>query len=210
MKIFFYLIQFIFIKIFFIILKLLPLSLSKSLSSTIFRTLGKLSSANKTAIENCKFVFPKSNDNEVIKIIDDSWKNIGQTVCELLRLGEILNEKNIILKGLDNIEEVKKNKSQAIFISIHQSNWEILLPTLDRQGLRIGAIYRHINNIFLDKLVFNLRKKTLKSNLNFYTPKGKKSAKDLMEAIKNNFSIVLLIDQKDSAGKNILFIQGIS
>ena len=71
--------------------------------------------------------------------------------------------------------------------------------------MRIGAIYRHINNIFLDKLVFNLRKKTLKSNLNFYTPKGKKSAKDLMEAIKNNFSIVLLIDQKDSAGKNILF-----
>ena len=53
-------------------------------------------------------------------------------------------------------------------------------------------------------MVLNIRKKTLLSNNNFYTPKGKRSAKDLIEALNNNFSIVLLVDQKDSAGENIV------
>ena len=76
---------------------------------------------------------------------------------------------------------------------------------LDRLNFKIGGIYRHINNLFLDKLILNIRKKNLISNKNFYTPKGKKSAKDLVDALNNDFSIVLLIDQKDSAGENVLF-----
>ena len=150
-------------------------------------------------------MFPNFSDNQINNIINKSWNNIGKTICELSRLEEIIDSKNILLKGLNNIKKIKENNSQAIFISIHQSNWEVLVPVLDRQSIKIGGIYRHINNIFLDKLVFNIRNKSLRYNSNFYTPKGKKSAKDLVEAIKNNFSIVLLIDQKDSAGEDIPF-----
>ena len=205
MKIFFYFLQFCIVKILFFLVKILPLGISRKLSSIIFRTLGKLSSADKTAFNNCKFIFPNLEDKKIRNIIDKSWDNIGKTVCELLNFNKLIINKNIILKGLENIENLKKNKQQAIFISIHQSNWEILVPMLDRLDLKIGGIYRHINNFFLDKLVLNIRKKTLVSKKNFYTPKGKQSAKDLVEALNNNFSIVLLIDQKDSAGKNINF-----
>ncbi len=76
---------------------------------------------------------------------------------------------------------------------------------IERLGLKIGGIYRHINNFFLDKMILNIRKNTLLSKDNFYTPKGKQSAKDLLVAINNGFSIVLLIDQKDSAGEDIKF-----
>ena len=205
MKTFLYFLQFIIIKIIFTLLKVLPLNISKTLSSSIFRILGKLSGAHKTAINNCKFVFPDFSDNQINNIINKSWNNIGKTICELSRLEEIIDSKNILLKGLNNIKKIKENNSQAIFISIHQSNWEVLVPVIDRQSIKIGGIYRHINNIFLDKLVFNIRNKSLRYSSNFYTPKGKKSAKDLVEAIKNNFSIVLLIDQKDSAGEDIPF-----
>ena len=70
--------------------------------------------------------------------------------------------------------------------------------------MRVGAIYRHINNHFIDSFVLNQRSKSLKSNNSFYTPKGKKSAKDILDAVKNNQSIFLLVDQKDSAGENII------
>jgi len=45
----------------------------------------------------------------------------------------------------------------------------------------------------------------LVSKNNFFTPKGRKSAKDLLEALDIGFSILILIDQKDSAGENVLF-----
>ena len=205
MKMIIYFLEYLLIKFFFIFLKILPFKLSKTLSSFTVRFLGKLSSAHKTAIDNCKFVFPNLSQDKINKIIDKSWNNIGETISELIRLREFIESKNITIKGIHNVENIKNNNSQAIFISIHQSNWEVLAPTLDRQGLNLGAIYRHINNKYLDQMILNIRNNSLIFNSSFYTPKGRKSAKDLIDAIKNNFSILLLIDQKDSAGENILF-----
>ncbi len=205
MKIFFYYLQFIFIKFLFFLLKLLPIDVAKNLSSNLFRTIGKFSSADKIALNNCRLVFPNLEKEKIRSIINKSWENMGHTICELLRLKELFNKNKVLINGLQNIENLKKNNQQAIFISIHQSNWEVLVPMLDRMGINIGGVYRHINNLFLDKLILNIRNKSLISNNNFYTPKGKKSAKDLMEAINKNFSIILLVDQKDTAGENILF-----
>ncbi len=205
MKILLYFLQYIFVRVLFFILEFLPLSYSKKFGSFIFRTFGKFSSADKTAMNNCKFVFPKLEKNKIREIIDESWNNIGMTISELLKFKNLINKRKITLSGLSNIKDLKEKKQQAIYISIHQSNWEILVPMLDRLNLQIGGIYRHINNFFLDKLILKIRKNTLLSDDNFYTPKGKQSAKDLVEAINNNFSIVLLIDQKDSAGESISF-----
>ena len=205
MKITYYFLQFIFIRFLFLLMIILPLNLSKNFSSFILRTIGKLTSAHNTAIKNCKLVFPELDDLKIKSIINESWDNIGINICELLNFKKIIKNNSIVLNGLSNIENLKKNDQQAIFVSIHQSNWEFLVPMLDRLDLRIGGIYRHINNYFLDKLILNIRRNTLRSNKNFYTPKGKQSARDLVEALNNNFSIVLLVDQKDSAGEEILF-----
>ncbi len=205
MKKLLYLFQFFLITILFLLIKILPLKIAKKLTSSILRILGKLTSANKTAVINCNFVFPQLDKITIKKIVNESWENIGITICEVIKLNRLFKKNQIVLKGLKNIEYLKKNNQQAIFIGIHQSNWEVLVPSIDRLNVKIGAVYRHINNIFLDKMIFNIRKKNLTSKKNFYTPKGRQSAKDLLEALNIGFSILLLIDQKDSAGENIVF-----
>ena len=60
-------------------------------------------------------------------------------------------------------------------------------------------------NSFIDNFVFKQRTNSLHTNISFYTPKGKKSAKDIIEGIINNNSIILLVDQRDSAGQIIDF-----
>ena len=200
-----YFLQYIgFIFIYFLY-KILPLNLSLKVSSFLFRTFGKFSRANKTAINNCKYVFPNLKDEEIQNIIKKSWNNLGITICELLRINDIFIKNKIKYINLENIEDFIKNKKQAIFISIHQSNWEVLVPGLDRIGINIGGIYRHINNNFIDNLILNIRQNSLVSKNSFYTPKGKKSAKDVVDAINNSLSIVLLIDQKDSSGEEVMF-----
>ena len=205
MKIFFYFLQYLFVKILFLFLKFLPLKTAKSMSSIIFRKVGKLSSAHKTAKKNYRYIFPNHKEKIINTIIDKSWENIGETICELLRFQEVYNKNNIILNGLKKIEFLKKNNKQAIFFSIHQSNWEVMVPILDRINFHVGGIYRHINNPFLDNLILKIRENSLTKSESFYTPKGKKSAKNFVQAVNNNRSIFLLIDQKDSSGEEVLF-----
>ena len=90
MKKFFYFIEYIAVMLIYLLYKILPLNYSIKFSSFLFMTFGKFSRANKTAINNCKYVFPNLQEKEVKNIIKKSWNNLGITVCELLRLREKL------------------------------------------------------------------------------------------------------------------------
>ena len=65
----FYFLEYLFVKILFFLIRILPINFSKKLSSSIFRILGKLSSADRIAMDNCKFVFPDLEEAKIRNII---------------------------------------------------------------------------------------------------------------------------------------------
>ena len=191
-----------------IIFLLLPFS--KKLSSTIisnsFMFLGRFSKYNQIAKDNCKLVFPNLNEKEITKIVNNSWQNLGHNLFELTFLNKLLKEKNTIeIKGLEILKKIRKENLPVIFFSIHSSNWEVCVPFLDQNDFKTGAIYRHINNHFFNRYVYKQRTDALKTKDSFYTPKGKVSAKEILEGVINNKNIFLLVDQKDSAGTEVNF-----
>ena len=101
-----------------------------------------------TWIISYKRIFKNISENEINKNVLKSWENLGKTIFELSILEKIVDKKNnkIVLSGLENIKSITESNEQVIFFSIHQSNWEILLPVIDQLGISTGAIYRHINN----------------------------------------------------------------
>ena len=201
-----YLAEYSLFRIIIMVLQLLPKSISLKIISNTFLFLGKFSKYNSIAKKNCKIVFPNLNDKEIKLIIKNSWINLGKNLFEITHLNKIINdEKSIEIKGLSILEKIKKNSSPSIFFSIHSSNWEICVPFLDHKGFKIGAIYRHINNKFFDKYIYNKRTEALKSKNSFYTPKGKVSAREILDGVINNKNIFLLVDQKDSAGNLVDF-----
>ncbi len=201
-----YFLEFLAFKIILFLLKLFSKNLSSKIISNLFIFFGRISKYNKIARDNCRIVFPNLNEKEIIKIINNSWKNLGLNLFEITYLSQLLRDKNLIeVKGLEILEKIKKESSPVIFFSIHSSNWEICVPFLDHNGLEIGAIYRHINNYFFDKYIYMQRTGSLKTKNSFYTPKGKKSAKEIIEGVIKNKNIFLLVDQKDSAGSEINF-----
>ena len=201
-----YFIEFFLYKIVFVILNLFSRKFSKNIFSYSFMLLGRLSKYNKIAKDNCKIVFSDFSDKEITKIINNSWKNLGKNLYELNNLKKLIDDKNAIkILGLEKLKKIKKENSPVIFFSIHSGNWEICVPILDKSGFNIGAIYRHINNVFFDRYIFKKRTDSLKTKNSFYTPKGKLSAKEILEGVINNKNIFLLVDQKDSAGTLINF-----
>jgi len=201
-----YFFEFLLFKIILFLLQPFSKKLSSKIISNSFMYLGKLSKYNKIAKKNCRIVFPYLNEKEITKIINNSWRNLGYNLFEITILNKLVKDKNTIeIKGLEILEKIKNENSPVIFFSIHSSNWEICVPILDHNGFNIGAIYRHINNSFFDRYIYKKRTEALKTKNSFYTPKGKVSAKEIIEGVINSKNIFLLVDQKDSAGTEINF-----
>ena len=184
---------------------LIPINLVSYLGGSIFKHIGPYTKTNNIVKKNYSKIFPNYNKSKTEEQIKLCWSNTGKTFFELLVLPKMISSYKISINGLKYLEEIKEKKEQVIFVGIHESNWEILLPSIDKIGVPVGGIYRHINNPYINKLILNLRKKSILSKKSFYTPKGKQSAKEVIESIKKGFSIVLLVDQKDSAGEIVPF-----
>jgi len=199
-------IEFLLIYIVYLILSKLPFFLVSNLGGLIFKLIGPKTKIQNIVKKNLLQVFPNTELTFLSKESQKNWFKIGKTFFELFILPKIINTKNrILIEGKENIKNIVENSEKVIFIGIHQSNWEILLPTIDKMGIPVAGIYRHINNPYINNLILKIRKKCIYSKKSFYTPKGKKSAKAIIEGIKNDTSIVLLIDQKDSAGEEVPF-----
>ena len=68
---------------------------------------------------------------------------------------------------------------------------------LEKAGIKLSTIYRPLNNIFLNKILENIREKYICKN---QIKKGIGGLKKLMLLKKNNFSSALMIDQRVSEG----------
>ena len=198
-------IEYIIVLFLFLFLSFLPLNFVSILGNLTLKFFGPLSNSHKIVLLNLKKIFKDVGEKDIKIKANESWGNLGKTLFELSILKKLVNEKNnkISLYGLENIKALTENNERVIFFSIHQSNWEILVPVIDQLGISVGAIYRHINNKFIDKLVLDKRNQSINTKRSFYTPKGKESAREILSAINKNSSMILLIDQKDTAGDTV-------
>tara|TARA_B100001564_G_C20354926_1_gene540652 strand:- start:56 stop:703 length:648 start_codon:yes stop_codon:yes gene_type:complete len=128
------------------------------------------------------------------------WNNYGRVFAEYMyikdfRVGKL--KSNIELIGDEVLEEIKQQNKQVVFVSGHFSNFELMALSLEKKGIKLSAIYRPLNNIFLNKIIENIREKYICKN---QIKKGLGGMKKLIKLKKNNFSTALMIDQRVSEG----------
>ena len=73
---------------------------------------------------------------------------------------------------------------------------------LDKFGIKCAAIYRPLNNFFLNPLMEYLRMKFICPN---QIPKGRSGMREVINRIKNGYSIALMVDQRVGEGPRINF-----
>ncbi len=196
-----YLIQYLAIIILFILYKLLGLKFSSILSGFLFLLIGPLFRSNKLSDENLKIAFPKSTNNERKKIIKKMWFNYGQILAEYMyiknyRLSEKF-EKKILVENQKILEEIKYDENPVIFISGHFNNFELMAMHIEKSGVNLAAVYRPLNNIFLNPLMERIRKNYI---CKIQIKKGISGTKELLQYFRKKTSIALMIDQRVSEG----------
>ena len=60
-------------------------------------------------------------------------------------------EKFINIEGIEILRKIKKDGKPVVFISGHFNNFELMAMQLELQGIKLSAIYRPLNNFFLNK-----------------------------------------------------------
>ena len=196
-----YFFQFLFIIILFLIFKLLGLKYSSILSSKIFKTLGPFFRSNDISYSNLSRAFPDLNNNERKSIINKMWENYGKIFAEYLFLKDFRLSKNfskrIIIENENEINLIKEEAKPVIFISGHFNNFELMAMYIEKSGIDIAAIYRPLNNKFLNPIMENIRKNYICKK---QIKKGIAGTKDLLKYFKNGNSVALMIDQRVSEG----------
>jgi len=74
--------------------------------------------------------------------------------------------------------------------------------SLEKNGINLAAIYRPLNNYFMNKIMEYLRKKYICKN---QIKKGRTGIRDLLTSFNNGSSIALMIDQRVSEGLKLDF-----
>ena len=195
-----YFTQFSLIVLSFIIFKILGIKFSSFLSGKIFEIIGPFFRSKKIIDTNIKKAFPNKSPEEIEKISKSMWNNYGRIFAEYIFIKDFRSGKlasNIKIDGKEILEEINQKKKQVIFISGHLANFELMAMCIEKSGIKLSAIYRPLNNIFLNKIMEKIRKKYICEN---QIKKGIGGLKKLIKLKKKNYSTALMIDQRVSEG----------
>ncbi len=195
-----YFIQFILTILCFILFKILGPSLSSRLSGKIFEKIGPFFRSKRIIHSNIKKAYPKIKIEQITNIANLMWNNYGKVFAEFMFMNEFRSGKlsqNVEIVGQNILENIKSTNKQVVFISGHFSNFELMAMHLEKSGINLCAIYRPLNNIFLNRFMERIRIKYICKN---QIKKGIGGLKKLIFFKNKKFSTALMIDQRVSEG----------
>ena len=137
-----YLLEFILIKILFILFQLIGYRLSSNLGFFIGKTIGPIFRSKKMIIQNLEKANIKHSKNPY-EIASNVLGNYGRIFAEYVYLKKFRNnelKKFISIDGLENLEKLKKNNKKAVFISGHFNNFELMAMEIEKAGIELAAI----------------------------------------------------------------------
>ena len=196
-----YFIQFIIIIFLFLIFRFVGLKNSQLISSFIFKRLGSFFRSNKISLNNLSIAFPNLSENEKKEIVTKMWANYGKIFSEYMFIKKFRKDlkfsNKIQVENQEELEKIKLQKKPVIFISGHFNNFELMAMHIEKSEINLAAIYRPLNNNFLNPIMENIRKKYICKK---QIKKGISGTKEILKEFKNGTSIALMIDQRVSEG----------
>ena len=201
-----YFIEFLFIKLFFFIFKTIGYKNASNLGAKIGSIFGPLFRSKNLTKKNIRNCLKNINEKEINILIKKMWENYGRIFAEYMHIEKFRSNKlenYIKIDGIKTLEKIKKEGKPVVFISGHFSNFELMAMQLELSGIKLSAVYRPLNNIFLNQTMEDLRRNFICKN---QIKKGLGGVREIIKAFAQNSSVALMIDQRVSEGeKSLLF-----
>ena len=205
MKKLIYFFQFLIIYTLFLIFKIIGYKFSSNVGYLIGKYLGPIFRSKQKINEIVNEIVELKNKKLEKNFASNVLGNYGRIFAEYPHLKNFRNNKLnkfIKIEGEEYLEDIKKRNKKAVFISGHFNNFELMAMQIEKSGIDLVAIYRPLNNIFLNQIMEKIRinyicRKQIK--------KGKSGTRELIENLKKGSSVALMIDQRVTEGSKVNF-----
>jgi KDO2-lipid IV(A) lauroyltransferase len=204
MKTVIYFFEFVLVSLLLIIFKILGYKLASNFGFFIGKTFGPLFRSKSLVIDNLKksnISLKKTHEQST----DEIFGNYGRIFAEYPFIKNFRNgklEKYIQVEGKQYLDEIKSKNKKVVFISGHFNNFELMAMMIEKYGIDLSAIYRPLNNIFLNKTMEKIRIKYICKK---QIKKGRSGTREIIENLKKGSSIALMIDQRVREGSKVNF-----
>jgi len=141
------------------VVRLFPLDKAVPLSAKVWRRLApKGKRRHKRAMRNLAIAFPDKTEAEREQIALAAWANLGRIMVETMQLDRILAQpERIQIINEHVLERYRGKMGPIVCCSLHTGNWELATWPMVVIDAGPAAIYRLVNNPYVDAYLRNQR-----------------------------------------------------
>jgi len=176
---------------------LIPLWLRKALFIGLWRIFYHLSPKQRfIAVHNLLCAFPDKSMAEIVGIAKGAYRNLAIVCAEFFDLPRMNRERLdrlLDIEGLERTRQALEKKNGLLLVGAHFGNWELMAVASSSFLAPMNAVYRPLDNPFLDRVVRYVRSSTG----NIPIPK-RRAMLQMIRALSRGGIVGVLIDQNVS------------
>jgi Kdo2-lipid IVA lauroyltransferase/acyltransferase len=196
------------------LVRTLPLETGAGASGRLWRLIAPFNRRHKRALANLAIAFPDKSPREREAIARAMWENLGRVMAETMQIDRIIAEPDRIrlLPASERVFARYQNKmGSAIGVTLHMGNWELAAWPLTVAGNNPAAVYRSVNNPYVDRYLRGLRRNLYpggllgKGRINGSREEGQKTARLITDFVRKGGRLGLVCDLYDRTGLPVPF-----
>ncbi len=190
------------------LLRLFPPALASRLGGAVAGAIGPLIPVSRVADQNLQRAMPELDRAARQRTVRASWRNLGQTAAELVRIGDIHETSHgpgyEVVGWDEHVAPLLAKGGPCIFITGHIGNWEIIPPAAFAHGADIAFMYRAASNPLVNDMILRLREANFGRKVLMF-PKGSAGARAAYAHLAKGGTLGMLVDQKLDTGLSVPF-----
>ena len=194
--------------------RMVPLTVATRWSAWCWRRLAPLLNPKRhnRALANLAIAFPEKTDEERLSIAMQHWENLGRVMAETMRIDQLVAQpERISIKNPAVFNRYANKLGPVVGASLHMGNWELAIWPLTLAGANPAAVYRSVNNPYVDRYLRYQRKDLYPGGL--YGRGGvegdhgesQKTARAIMDYVRQGGRLGVVCDLYDKTGLPVPF-----
>lgn len=142
-------------------IRLMPLSVATSFSAWSWGHLAPRINPrrHKRALDNLNIAFPEKTQAERDAIALAHWQNLGRVMAETMQIDRVLAQPRAIeILNAKVFGRYSGKLGPVIGVSMHMGNWELAIWPFVAANANPAAVYRSVNNPYVDGYIRHQRK----------------------------------------------------
>ena len=196
------------------IVRAVPLDTASAVSGRAWRYLAPKITPKRhaRALANLAIAFPDMPPAAREKIALANWENLGRVMAETMQMDRILRDpKRIEIANLQVFARYRDKLGPVVGVSLHMGNWELAIWPLTLAGANPAAVYRSVNNPYVDQYLRYQRRDLYPGGLlgrgkvEGDHGEGKKTARYIMDYVRRGGRLGMVADLYDRTGLQVPF-----